>query len=79
MQDARDELAQIWLEVPASDRGSVTTAANRADRQLSTNPTAKAVYLSEGLWKLQVPPLTLYFDVSEDKLTVQVTNVVFVA
>ena len=73
---ARRTGTEIWLDATESSRQSVTMAANTADRHLLAQPTREAVHLSEGLWKLDVPPLILYFHLSEDETTVEVTNVV---
>lgn len=63
VRDAIDQLAEIWLA--ASDRDSVTDAANQIDRQLAEKPLVRGEHLSEGLRAYVIPPLRVLFSVYE--------------
>jgi hypothetical protein len=50
-------------------------AQARADRLLSRDPVANGRHLSEGLYRLDVPPLVLHYAVDLLGQSVEVTNV----
>ena len=60
--DAEDELARIGMQAP--DPSAVTRAQAQADHLLATDPIGKGRYLAEGLYRLDVPPLTLNYAVA---------------
>ena len=63
VQSALDDLAEFWLE--ASDRNSVSRAADAIDRELAEDAPGKGNELSEGLRSLLAPPLKVIFTVRE--------------
>jgi hypothetical protein len=73
LHDARDELADLWLN--AADRKAVTQAAYDAERELAQSPTARAQFIAEGLWRLDVPPIRIYFSLREADHIVEVVSV----
>ena len=68
---AEDELARIWLAAP--DRSAVAAAQQRADQLLSRDPAANGQHLLEGLYRIDVPPLTLNYVVDQARQHVDVT------
>ncbi len=73
LEDARDELAEIWLA--ADDRAAVSRAAHVIDRDLSSDPEQKGVLLSEGLWRFDTPPLRVYFSIRQLDGLVEVAQI----
>ncbi len=67
-----EELAKIWLNAP--DRAAITAAHAAIDYQLSIDPKIKSSELAEGLRKLIVPPLRVYFEIDENARVVKVTG-----
>lgn len=65
-----DELALAWLMAP--DRPAVTDAADRIHRLLSRNPRQAGTEVSEGLWKIEVPPLAAYYTIDDAATEVMV-------
>ena len=74
LNDALNELAQIWLD--AIDREAISSAAHLIDQQLSEEPKAKGAYLSESLWRFEALPLSVYFTVRDADRQVEISNVV---
>jgi hypothetical protein len=72
VSEAEDGLTSIWLA--DKDRAQVSAAANSADRLLAENQDS--VYLSEQLWRRDIPPLRFYFEVREEDRVVVISNVV---
>ena len=58
---AEDELARVWLR--SSDPSAVTAAQAQADRLLSRDPIHHGRHLSEGLYTIDAPPLTLTYTI----------------
>jgi hypothetical protein len=75
--EAKDQLASIWLQ--SSDRRAVTTAEAGIDRLLKRDPLGSGRLLSEGLYRLDWPPLAAYFEMDESSHEVRVSDVVEVA
>ena len=73
LPEARNDLARLWLA--ASKRQAIAAASDEVDRLLRTHPVAVARHVAEGIWKLEVAPLLVYFAVSEEDRRVEVTNV----
>jgi hypothetical protein len=71
--DALDMLAAAWVEAP--NRAAVTAAQAAADALLASDPTAFADHLCEGLWRLTVPPICVYFTTDAGIRRVVVTAV----
>jgi hypothetical protein len=71
--DALNGLGRAWIQAP--DRQAVTRAQMAIDRLLGTDPLGHGTPVSEGLYKLVVPPLRVQFEVSEDE---RLVTVVFV-
>jgi plasmid stabilization system protein ParE len=70
---AEDQLAEIWLQ--ASDPQAVTTAQATIDGMLARNPLGHGVEVQEGLRKITVPPLTVYYEVNATQRVVEVSGV----
>jgi len=75
--EVENDLAAIWSD--ATDRYQVSAAANSADKLLATNPKESSVEISEGLRRLDIPPLRFYFAIREDDRLVEISNVVRMA
>jgi hypothetical protein len=73
LQQAQDELAQIWIE--STDRKAITSATATLDNLLATDPAQQGEELAEGLRRLTVQPLQVWFEVRELDRTVEVSNV----
>jgi hypothetical protein len=69
--DAETELARIWLA--AADPDEVTQAQARIDQLLARNPSGHGQPLSEGLWRIEVPPLVVNYTIGDANKHVQVT------
>jgi len=68
------DLAAVWLNAP--DRQAVTSAQATIDHLLAADPISLSQHLSEGLYKLHVPPLTVYHTVDPVARKVEVQTVV---
>jgi hypothetical protein len=71
--EAWGELHQLWAV--AADPAAVRAAAEEAERLLGDDPTGKGQHLSEGLWRLRVPPLVVHFAVDPDLQYVRITDI----
>lgn len=69
--DAERELADIWIG--ASDRKAVAQAQARIDRLLARDPIGNGRLLSEGLWQIVDPPLTVSYSIDDVAKAVQVS------
>jgi hypothetical protein len=58
---AEQELARLWTE--AGNKQEITSAANRIDRVLRTDPESVGEPLKDGARLLTIPPLTVDFSV----------------
>lgn len=65
-------LAAVYLV--AFDQAAVTRAVYGAEALLTTDPTRFAVRLPEGLWKLAVGPVVIFFSVEEAARVVRVSD-----
>jgi mRNA-degrading endonuclease RelE of RelBE toxin-antitoxin system len=70
---AEDELALLWMQ--AADRQAVNAAQVRADQLLAADPVGNGHPLSEGLYRLTVPPLKLIYTIDEQNRRVEVAAV----
>lgn len=71
--DTMNELAEIWLR--ASDRRAVTTAQAQMDDQLALGPRSRSTEVAEGLYKLVIAPLRVYFEIDESSRLVKITGI----
>jgi hypothetical protein len=60
-----------WLL--SSDPAGITAAQARIDQLLSRNPAANGRVLSEGLYAIDVPPLTANYEINDKDRVVTVT------
>ena len=71
--EALQELAKVWLD--STDRNAVTAATSAVDIELSQDPLEKGDELSEGLYRIDLLPLRVYYVVSTDDCRVEVLMV----
>jgi len=71
--EADDRLAEIWTN--AKDRAAITRAAHEIDRMLTRDPENVGMAISEGLRRVAVGPLTIFFSIDMDKYLVEVARV----
>ena len=69
-ENARNGLASAWIS--SSDRNAITKAEAKIDRLLSLDPFSHGEPLAEGLFAINVPPLRVTHEVSEDEQKVYV-------
>ena len=72
-QEARDELARLWME--ARDRNVVSLAADAIDGHLAIDAVGKGTAVPDDLRQLTIPPLRVLFAVSEPDRMVRVLEV----
>jgi plasmid stabilization system protein ParE len=72
---AEDQLTDIWLQAPAP--GEVTKATAAIDAQLARNPLGHGSEVQEGLRKITVSPLTVYYHVHSTQPIVKVEAVAY--
>ncbi len=65
-------LATAFLN--AANRKAITQAQARADQLLAQSPHNCGKHLSEGLYRLAVPPLVLTYTIDDDRRMVEVTS-----
>ena len=63
----------MW--VAATDRNEITRAHNRIDKALGRDPKSAGQELSEGLWKIDDPPLLAFYEINDVHKAVRVTDV----
>ena len=68
---SEQELARIWMF--ADDPQAVTEAQAQIDRWLTRNPLGVGQPMPEGLFKLTVAPLTVFYSVDSARRTVEVS------
>jgi hypothetical protein len=71
--EADDDLADVWMS--ASDPWAINSAMNDAERILSMNPLSSSESLSEGLRRLKLAPILLYFRVDLPRRIVEISNI----
>jgi hypothetical protein len=71
--EAEDELASIWIQ--ALDRQAVTQAQVQVDRLLARDPLGCGSEVAEGLWKIMLVPLVVYYEVDNNRRRVTVVKV----
>jgi plasmid stabilization system protein ParE len=72
---AEDQLSDIWLHAP--DQRAVTAAQAAIDRMLARDPLAYGKEVREGLRKLTVLPLTVYYEVRPAQQVVEIQAVAY--
>jgi hypothetical protein len=72
---AEDQLAEIWLHAP--DQRAVTAAQAAIERTLARDPLAHGQEVREGLRKLTVAPLTVYYEVRPAQKVVEIQAVAY--
>jgi hypothetical protein len=73
--DVLSDLTTIWLQAP--DRRAVTNAQATIDQMLGADPLGNATHLSEGLYKLQVIPLSVTFVINVPQHRVEIYSIHF--
>lgn len=71
--DVRRELHLLWATAP--DPPAVRGAAETVERQLGTDPYQAGKHLSEGLWRIVVPPLVAHYSIDASSRSVEITDV----
>jgi hypothetical protein len=71
--EADNDLADAWMSAP--DPPAVSNAMNDAERILSLNPLGSSESLSEGLRRLKVVPILIYFRVDLPRRIVEISNI----
>ena len=72
MPKAEDEPGRIWLKQVAARR-VITAAQARVDQLLGKDPLNSGQHRSEGLYRIDVPPLSCTYTVDAKKRHVNVT------
>ena len=67
-------LTALWLGNPAR-RQAITGAQAAIDRLLEADPLGNGHHLSEGLYRLRVPPLSVTFTVDVPARRVEINSV----
>ena len=73
LKSANDQLAQIWLD--ASDRDEVSSAADRIEQVLASDPTGWGEEVHEGLRRLVVARLQVLYAIREPDRIVEVGRI----
>jgi hypothetical protein len=76
IEDAQGDLANMWVGAP--DRGAITMAFDRIERELAQSPKPFGTLLSEGLWKLYREPLKVFYSIDEAAMVVEISRVQFI-
>jgi hypothetical protein len=76
VRHARTLLATAWLA--AGDRNAVTRAQNAIDKALAAKPKSVGRELSDGLWRIERPPLVAFFEIDDTNNTVTVTDLAYI-
>ena len=71
--DADEDLAAVWMS--ADDPAAVTNAMNEAERLLARHPLSCSVSLAEGLRRVKVEPILVYFRVDLPRYFVEISNI----
>jgi len=71
--EAESQLALIWLAAP--DPAVVTRAQAEIDRRLSRNPHGYGRHRSEGIWRIDVTPLSATYTIDDVNRRVVVDGV----
>ncbi len=72
-EDAQNQLAEIWIHV--ADRKAVTQAADAIDVVLAWDASTNGALVEGDLRELLVPPLRVWFGVSEPDRLAKIVSV----
>jgi hypothetical protein len=72
---AEDQLANIWVQ--AHDRRAVNVAEAAIQGTLARDPLGQGTPVAEGLRKLTVAPLTVYYEVRAAQSVVEVQAIAY--
>lgn len=75
--DAKVERHRVWAV--AADPAAMRKAAEQAEILLAGNPEQLGSHMSEGLRKLVISPIAVYFTIDHDDRLVQIENVELLA
>ena len=67
------QLAALWNA--ASNRNEITRAQHRIDVALARDPKSAGRELSEGLWRIDDPPLVAFYEINDFHKILRVTDV----
>jgi hypothetical protein len=70
-KNAINDLAVAWLN--AADQPAVARATARIDYLLERDPLHAGQHLEEGLYKLAIDPLTVFYEIDVQNRAVEVT------
>jgi hypothetical protein len=73
--DTLESLAALWIIAP--DRNAVARAVHLIEQALAADPT-QGSEVSEGLYKLGISPVTLYYEIDSANAIVAVTGVALI-
>jgi hypothetical protein len=74
--EAEIQLAAIWASA-GSRRPAVTRAQDSAERKLTNDPVGFGRHLGEGLYRLDAPPLVIYYTIHPAERIVKITDIHF--
>ena len=72
--EAEKQLAAIWASA-GSLRPAVTRAQDSAERKLTNDPQRFGRHLGEGLYRLDAPPLVVYYTIHPTERVVKITEI----
>jgi hypothetical protein len=72
--EAESQLAAIWA-LAGSLRAAVTRAQDSAERKLTNDPVGFGRHLGEGLYRLNAPPLVIYYTIHPAERLVKITEI----
>jgi hypothetical protein len=72
LQEAEGELADAWVN--SADRQQITKSQAEIDSLLAVDPLNVGTHVAEGLWKLTVQPLTVFYSVDTVSIVVEVAS-----
>jgi hypothetical protein len=68
-----DFLAAMW--VTSTNPDALVSTRNAIQYLLESNPHKHGTPVAEGLWKLTLPPLQVYFNIDSPNMRVEITDV----
>ena len=75
--ESSNDLHLTW--VLARDPSSVRAARDAAEELLAADPYKAGEHVSEGLWRMSLPPLRLQYSINSTERTVTVNTVTLLA
>lgn len=67
------EFHELWAV--SSDPAAVRAARENAERLLGADPSQAGRHLSEGFWRIDVPPLIHHYSIDPARQVVEITDV----